>query len=171
MTQHDAEMRTFDLDVRRMAPTDILAVVGMEQSVHGAPHWPRSHYEEALLVGSPRPRIALVASGSGEELAGFAIASLVVPDAELETIAVAGPSQRRGIGRQLLRRLVEQLHEQGIAVLHLEVRASNLQAIRFYESENFKKIGARRLYYADPEEDAILMALQMTQSARSLPTD
>ena len=161
MTQPEAEVPAPDLHIRRMTHDDILSVVGIEQSVHGAPHWPRSHYEEALLVGSPRPRIALVACASGNEPAGFAIANLVAPDAELETIAVAEESQRRGIGRRLLRRLVAELREQGIAVLHLEVRASNLQAIRFYESENFKQIGARRLYYTDPEEDAVLMALEL----------
>jgi len=161
MTHSEATVRAPNLEIRRMASDDILSVVGIEQSVRGAPHWPRGHYEEALLIGSPRPRIALVASGSNGELAGFAIAAMVAPDAELETIAVAEPSQRHGIGRRLLRSLVAELREQGIAVLHLEVRASNLQAIRFYESENFKKIGDRRLYYADPEEDAILMSLAL----------
>lgn len=161
MTQPEAEVRTTDLHIRRMEQADVLAIVGIEQSVRGAPHWPRSHYEDALVVGSPRPRIALVASGSSGDVTGFAIASLVAPDAELETFAVAEHSQRRGIGRRLLRSLVAELHNQGIAVLHLEVRASNLQAIRFYESENFKQIGVRRLYYADPEEDAILMALHL----------
>lgn len=161
-TQPAGEVPSTGIRIRRMDFADIVAVVGIEQSIHGAPHWPRSAYEEALQVGSPRPRLALIACASGTaEVLGFAIASLIAPEAELESIAVAKDAQRRGIGRRLLGAMVAELPGQGIATLHLEVRVSNLPAVRFYESENFKQIGDRPHYYADPEEDAILMELQI----------
>jgi [ribosomal protein S18]-alanine N-acetyltransferase len=162
MTEPETELPIPGVHIRRMTPADILAVVGIEQSVQGAPHWPRSRYEEALLVGSPRPRIALVASLSGtEEIAGFVIANLIAPEAELETIAVAWRTQRQGIGRRLLHGLVAELREQAVTTLYLEVRASNAPAIRLYEQENFKQIGVRARYYTDPEEDAVLMLLRL----------
>jgi [ribosomal protein S18]-alanine N-acetyltransferase len=158
MSYDSVKMHSAETEIRRMAHADVLAIVGIEQSVPGAPHWPRSLYEEALLVGSPRPRLALVATVPATgEIAGFIIASLIAPEAELESIAVAESAQRSGIGRRLMQALATELRGQGIAELHLEVRASNLPAIRFYESENFKQIGVRSRYYADPEEDAVLM--------------
>jgi|HubBroStandDraft_5_1064220.scaffolds.fasta_scaffold24726_2 ribosomal-protein-alanine N-acetyltransferase len=162
MRYDSAKMPAAEIKIRRMDHADILAIVAIEQSVHGAPHWPRSLYEEALLVGSPQPRLALVANGTDTgEIAGFIIASLIAPEAELESIAVAEIAQRRGVGRRLLQALAVELHEQGIAELHLEVRASNLPAIRFYESQNFKQIGVRPRYYSDPEEDAVLMTFRL----------
>ncbi len=115
-----------------------------------------------LDAADPVRRTALVARDTGSsEAAGFTIASLVVPEAELETIAVSAERQRQGIGSRLLDALIHQLEAAGVAELHLEVRASNLQAIRFYESKNFKQTGVRPRYYADPEEDAILMSLRI----------
>jgi ribosomal-protein-alanine acetyltransferase len=162
MRYDSAKMPAAEIKIRRMDHADILAIVAIEQSVHGAPHWPRSLYEEALLVGSPRPRLALVASQPVTgEIAGFVVASLIAPEAEIESIAVAESVQRRGVGRELLQALATELREQAISLLHLEVRASNLSAIRFYESENFKQVGVRPRYYTDPEEDAVLMALHL----------
>ena len=162
MSYDSVNMHSAEITIRRMAHADIVAVVGIEQRVQGAPHWPRSVYEEALQVGSPRPRLALVACVSTPaEVVGFAIVNLIAPEAELETIAVDEPAQRSGIGSRLLSAIIEELREQGITDLHLEVRASNLPAIRFYESKNFKKIGVRRGYYADSEEDADLMLLHI----------
>jgi ribosomal-protein-alanine N-acetyltransferase len=57
--------------------------------------------------------------------------------------------------------LVTRLGTLGTVELHLEVRASNLAAIRFYQAQNFKQTGARPRYYADPEEDAVLMTLRL----------
>jgi ribosomal-protein-alanine N-acetyltransferase len=154
----DVEM----IEIRNLCEADLDAVLGIAEILEQAPQWPRSLYEEALKPDSPRPRVALVACDTlTGEAAGFAIAALVSPEAELETIAVAGYAQRRGIGRRLLSALVTELSHAGIEKLLLEVRASNRAAIRFYESANFKQIGTRVRYYADPEEDAVLMSLQL----------
>ena len=38
----------------------------------------------------------------------------------------------------------------------LEVRDSNIIAIKFYEKRGFKKISVRKNYYQDTHEDAII---------------
>jgi ribosomal-protein-alanine N-acetyltransferase len=150
------------IEVRPFEEADLDAAFGIAEILSEAPHWSRERYEELLPAGSSRPRIALVACDSlTREVVGFAIAGLIAPEAELESIAVAEHAQRRGIGRRLLSALAVELRQQGIQELLLEVRSSNLPAIRFYESENFKQIGVRRLYYADPKEDATLMSLHL----------
>jgi ribosomal-protein-alanine N-acetyltransferase len=43
----------------------------------------------------------------------------------------------------------------------LEVRASNQAALGFYRGQGFRETGRRPRYYADPEEDAVLMLLNL----------
>ena len=92
---------------------------------------------------------------------GFAVASVVSPEAELETIAVAAEAQRRGVGERLLGALVEELRAERVAELLLEVRASNAAAIGFYRVRGFEEAGRRARYYAEPEEDAVLMRMKL----------
>ncbi len=98
--------------------------------------------------------------GSGRVI-GFAVASVVAPEAELETIALAAEGQRRGVGARLVGALVEQLRRERVTELLLEVRASNQAALAFYRAEGFRKTGRRVGYYADPKEDAVLMVRRL----------
>jgi ribosomal-protein-alanine acetyltransferase len=90
---------------------------------------------------------------------GFAVAAVVAGEAELETIAVVADGQRRGVGGLLLRALVDELKTAQASELNLEVRASNQVALGFYRQQGFEEAGRRPRYYADPEEDAVLMKL------------
>ena len=45
--------------------------------------------------------------------------------------------------------------------LTLEVRCSNTPAVKLYEKHGFKKIGTRRRFYHDPEEDALIMTKKL----------
>jgi ribosomal-protein-alanine acetyltransferase len=98
--------------------------------------------------------------GSGI-VVGFAVASLVPPEAELETIAVAAEGQRHGVGGRLLGALVGELRAERVTELILEVRASNHAAMGFYRAQGFKETARRLRYYADPEEDAVSMRLSL----------
>jgi ribosomal-protein-alanine N-acetyltransferase len=89
------------------------------------------------------------------------VASLLPPEAELETIAVAKEGQRHGIASLLLRALIQELEAERVSRLALEVRASNQAALRFYQARGFKQTGRRPRYYADPEEDAVLLELTL----------
>jgi ribosomal-protein-alanine acetyltransferase len=96
-----------------------------------------------------------------ERILGFAVASVVAPEAELETIAVAPQFQRRGLGALLLRALAAELRKEYVREVLLEVRASNRTALGFYRAQGFEETGRRVRYYADPEEDAVLMRLKL----------
>jgi ribosomal-protein-alanine N-acetyltransferase len=145
-----------------MNTADVAQVMAIASSLPDAPRWPPAAYLDALdLEFTPR-RIALVATGSqAGNVEGFVVASLLPPQAELETIAVAAESQRRGLGRQLFDALAEELRATGVRQVCLEVRALNSAAQAFYRSLGFGKTGLRRGYYTDPIEDAVLMALTL----------
>jgi ribosomal-protein-alanine acetyltransferase len=99
---------------------------------------------------------------AGWVVVGFVVAAIVAGEAELETIAVGEAEQRRGVGGRLLESLVEELRDQQVRNVNLEVRASNRRAIGFYGTHGFKESGRRKRYYADPEEDAVLMRLALS---------
>lgn len=145
--------------VRRMGEADLEAVMAIAGSLRDAPHWGRAVYVAALDAGATPRRIALVAEG--DAVMGFVVASVVTPQAELETIAVAAGEQGRGIGRKLMFALVEELKGVGVGEVLLEVRASNERALRFYRSLGWDETGRRPRYYGNPEEDAVLMGLKL----------
>ena len=69
----------------------------------------------------------------------------------------------RGLGRQLLRRLLECAAAGGAAEAFLEVRPSNTTAIRLYLALGFEQVGMRRGYYqaVNGREDAAVLKLAL----------
>jgi len=107
------------------------------------------------------PSLHLRAGSAALEVVGFAIASVLPPQAEIETIAVSPAEQRNGIGRLLLSALLEELTRMEVTEVLLEARQSNRPALSLYRSLGFGQTAVRLGYYADPQEDALLMVLQM----------
>ena len=148
--------------VRRMTPADLDRVMEIALSLKNAPQWPRSAYLAALEPETTPRRVALVAEDSvAGVVAGFAVASLLPPEAELEMIAVAPTAQRRGLARQIFFSLAEELRTAEVFGIMLEVRASNRPALELYRQLGFEETGRRPRYYHDPVEDAILMRLRL----------
>jgi len=152
--------------IRPMMPADIAWAKALADSTSEAPHWPSAAYDKALDSASLLRRIAVVAeieaTPSGplpsEPRSGFAIACLIPPQAEIETIVVSAAARRSGLGRGLMASLVASLKPANITEVTLEVRASNKPALAFYRSAGFRECGRRVRYYVDPIEDAILLA-------------
>ena len=76
----------------------------------------------------------------------------------MDNIAVAPEARRRGVADALLSVLTS-FGRDNLAVLMLEVRASNLPAVALYEKHGFAAVGRRKNYYEAPKEDAVLMTL------------
>jgi ribosomal-protein-alanine N-acetyltransferase len=156
------------VEIRRMTAGDLDRVLAIAQSLPQAPHWSESAWLNAINSqfnpeAAPR-RIAFVAARPQPgSILGFAVASLLPPQAELETIAVVPESQRRGLGKRIFQALAAELKTAGANELMLEVRASNQPALAFYEALGFVKTGLRPSYYIDPIEDAGLMSLPLAE--------
>ncbi|HEY1805285.1 MAG TPA: GNAT family N-acetyltransferase [Terracidiphilus sp.] len=148
------------LQIRPMTADDLTQVLAIAASLPQLPHWPEAAYVAALNPEAIPRRIALVAAASQTgTIEGFTVASLLPPQAELESIAVSSESQRQGLGRMLFDGLIGELRSAGACEITLEVRASNLAALAFYRAAGFGHSGLRRGYYIDPIEDAVLLRL------------
>jgi len=148
------------MQIRPMAEGDLDAVLTIAAALPTAPQWPRSGYAAAFEAGATARRIALVAELE-QGIAGFAVASVISGEGEIESIAVAGGAQRLGIGNALLTELLGALAAAGALEVVLELRESNRAAAGLYARAGFSEVGRRRSYYRDPVEDAVLMRLEM----------
>jgi ribosomal-protein-alanine N-acetyltransferase len=143
-----------------MAAADLEVVLKIAAGLEKAPQWPRGAYEAALDEGISPRRVALVAE-IDKKLVGFAVASVLGPESELETIAVAAAWQRRGVATALWAALAVELRRAGVRETLLEVRASNREALELYGRLGYEETGGRKGYYADPAEDAVLMRAEI----------
>ena len=151
-----------EIQIRNMNVADLDRVIEIERSLDQAPHWPHAAWISALDPQSSPHRIALVAENSvTRNIVGFAIASLLPPQAELELIAVAVEAQRQGLAQLLLAALTKELQTQQVTEVSLEVRAGNHPALALYQRLGFKETANRKRYYADPVEDAVLFSLRL----------
>ena len=114
--------------------------------------WRPEAFLEALAAGH-----YYLAAREGGSLIGYAGLARTGGEAEIHTLAVDPAHQGRGIGRALLRAMLD--HAAGATVL-LEVRTDNESAIQLYCSEGFEVIGTRRGYYRPSGADAFTMRRQ-----------
>jgi ribosomal-protein-alanine N-acetyltransferase len=77
-------------------------------------------------------------------------------EASVHTIGVTGSWQGRGVGKMLLRTLLE-IADSVAAPVFLEVRTDNAAAIGMYERHGFARLGLRRGYYQPSGADAYTM--------------
>ena len=81
----------------------------------------------------------------------------IAPEAEIYRIAVLPEERERGVGYRLLDFATKTERGRGLETVFLEVRSQNVAAIRLYSSYGFEKVGFRKGYYKNPDDDAIVM--------------
>ncbi|HTI37809.1 MAG TPA: ribosomal protein S18-alanine N-acetyltransferase [Vicinamibacterales bacterium] len=108
------------------------------------------------LRNSDVTRVYLVRDDDGT-LAGFCTCWVIFDEVHINTMAVAAERRRQGVASALLEYVLATARAEGARKATLEVRESNLAAIRLYESMDFKIVARRPRYYTKPEEDALIL--------------
>jgi len=145
------------LSIRRMSPADIDEVLRIEQDLFTMP-WSRA----SLLFEAGDNRNALSIVGMDKAgIVGYGIGWFVNDEFHIGNVAVAREKQGRGIGRRLLEYMLGEALARGIRVATLEVRVSNVKAIRLYRRYGFKGVAIRKRYYGDNGEDALVMLAEL----------
>ena len=88
---------------------------------------------------------------------GYAGMWHICDEGHITNIAVHPEFRGSGIGSALMESLINLAEDAGIRDLTLEVRKSDIAAQALYRKYGFKDEGIRKGYYADNNEDAIIM--------------
>ncbi len=122
---------------------------------------PWSHELLARELGHAWSRILLAVLPAPppqpERVVGFVVYWLVHDELHVLNIATAVEERGRGIGRSLMEEAETDALRRGARLSTLEVRRSNARAIALYRSLGYRQIGVRPNYYAEENEDAIVM--------------
>lgn len=91
-------------------------------------------------------------------VAAFCTSWLIVDELHINTLAVRPALRGQGIGRALLAHVLDDARAQGARRATLEVRASNVAAIRLYAAFGFTTESVRKGYYPSPPDDALVLS-------------
>ena len=139
--------------LRRLEPEHLDDVEEIERASYPTP-WSRAMFAAELRKPGS---LALGAFLDDDTIVGYALVSRYVDAWHVMNIAVTPSYRRRGIATTLLERLLEVTAGDPRRGHTLEVRVSNVGAIRLYERLGFQSRGIRRGYYTDNREDALVM--------------
>lgn len=153
-----SEPVSVQLGWRRMEMKD-LAAVSMLDSVCQPHPWGPANFQGELLRGESSfdrvledPKVGLV---------GYVCAWMVADELHIGNIGVDPEIRRKGLARGMMSEAHDWARHRGAKFAHLEVRAGNASAIALYESLGYRRVGVRKAYYADNNEDAHLLVADL----------
>jgi [ribosomal protein S18]-alanine N-acetyltransferase len=141
--------------IRRLHHGDDLSnVVALEAAAFTNP-WSHETLERDLR-NADVVHVYVLEDADGQ-LMGFCGCWFVFDELHINTLAVADPFRRRGHATRLLRFVLAEAAAAGITHATLEVRRSNVAALRLYGRFGFELRGVRSDYYTQPVEDALIL--------------
>jgi ribosomal protein S18 acetylase RimI-like enzyme len=168
------------ITIRLAEPRDAQAIALMSRDfVEAGLGW---KYDAARVLKAIRDRDTLAvvacegAKGTAAQpgrgaLTGFAIMELGDERAHLVLLAVRPSHRRQGIGKRLLEWLLESARVAGMASIHLELRAGNDAARRFYRAMSFYETVLVPGYYRGGEgrKEGALRMLRVLRAPGPVP--
>ena len=150
------------LCLQNFAEVDIPKILEIENAVAVTP------WSSDSFISSVNSSHVCVGLRGQKDWVAYAVFSLVAGEAELLLIGVAQRWQNKGIASLLLRKC-EALIAHHAVDMFLEVRASNVPAIRLYEKLGFNNLGERKNYYPASDvskgrrEDALIYGKHISE--------
>lgn len=129
----------------------------LERELFGAERWTEGMFWSELAQYETRHYLVALESDAGPRPVGYGGLAAYGEEAYVQTLAVRGDHQHRGIGRALLQALLAEAERRGARAVGLEVRADNAGAQRLYAGHGFEPVGRRRGYYQPSNTDAVVM--------------
>ena len=157
-----------DVSIAKMTEHDLLEVVEIEES-SGLSRWGwAAYYAELQGRHSNLMFVARINNPAhrrgANTLAGYIVARMGADELHINNVAVRDEYRRRGIGQDLLGKIIKQGRLLGTPVAFLELRAGNNAALTLYQKCGFKVTARRRNYYTDPVEDALVMTVKLIET-------
>lgn len=147
--------------IRKMEAYDISDVLSIERVSFPTP-WSENIFREEIQSLLCRCLVATI----DDHVVGYIDFSEVWDEVHLRNIAVCPDCRNKGIASILLAHMMTVTAKKGAQWATLEVRRSNIAAIKLYEKFGFVLTGVRPLYYRDTQEDALIMWADLTDKPR-----
>jgi ribosomal-protein-alanine N-acetyltransferase len=139
--------------IEPMSVDDLDEVLAIERLSFQTP-WSRGAFRYELTQN--RVARCLVVR-EGRVLSGYLCLWEIGREIHITNLAVDPVRRRRGLARLLLGSVLEDARSRTLDMVFLEVRPTNEEALKLYESLGFRVIGRRKGYYFDTGEDALVM--------------
>lgn len=139
--------------IRKMEEKDLDRIMEIEKDCFTTP-WSR----ESFVMEITQNLLAryIVAEIDGV-VVGYGGIWMIVGEGHITNIAVESKYRKIGAGKRLVEELINVSKEMEVMSMTLEVRKSNIPAQNLYKQYGFIEKGIRPNYYADDNEDAIIM--------------
>lgn len=150
----DYDEGRFKTVVRKMMPSDVEAVLAIEQEAFKHPYG-----REALLFEmNENPVAYLYCAVVDNEVVGMIDFYITFNSCTIAQIAVKENFRSKGIGNRLIGQMLKDCESKSDPVEYatLEVRVSNVRAQKFYKRHKFEPVTTKHAYY-DDGEDAVYM--------------
>lgn len=141
------------MNVEKMEQKHIDGVMVVEHLSFTIP-WSRNSFVQEITENEFAHYIVAQENGM---IVGYAGLWKIQDEGHITNIAVHPEFRGIKIGKMLMGELINLARSLGINSMTLEVRRSNTIARNLYEGYGFTEAGFRKRYYADNNEDAIIM--------------
>lgn len=143
--------------IRPMEIEDLQRVVVLEKQLFTSA-WSESDFLYEILHNDFSLNYVLEDEGY---IIGYIGVWIMYEQSEITTIGVETQYQGQGLGKEMMKTIIDIAIQHGCESMSLEVRVSNHKAIALYESLGFMSVGIRKDYYQDNHEDAYLMVKRL----------
>jgi len=138
-----------------MEEKDLPDVIAIEN--HSFPNpWKMSAFIGEIANRGISYPFMIVHQLTGKNL-GYIIYWKLNEEVQISNFAVHPDYRGYGLGKAVLRQLLDELKKKEVLYVFLEVRPSNYSARLLYEKMGFSVFGVRKDYYHSPPEDALVM--------------
>jgi ribosomal-protein-alanine N-acetyltransferase len=144
--------------IEPMKAADLDTVMEIERVSFRSP-WSRQVFLEELT--RDWAHVDIVRDAATGAVVGFANYWLVADEVHVLNLATHPQARRAGHASRMMAHMVDFARRELCRYVTLEVRRSNAAALRLYRRFAFRAIGVRPNYYAEDQEDAIVMLLDL----------
>lgn len=144
----------YPIRFRTMGYADLSAVMAIEVAAYRFP-WTRTIFQDCIRIGYYCRLLEIRG-----RIEAYGVMSMGAGEAHILNLCVRPESQGQGLAYRLLENLFALARTYGMQTIFLEVRPSNVPALRLYRSAGFCEVGQRRDYYpaVKGRENALVMA-------------
>ena len=140
------------LIIRDMSVDDLKEVAMIEEQTFSMP-WSEDAFEEMIQ----NPHAYYYVAQNENCIVGCCGMRNILGEGEITTVVIKEEYQNQGIGNTLMSYMIEAGIRLGVEAFLLEVRKSNMQAIKLYQNLGFAVEGVRKNFYEKPIEDGLIM--------------